>query len=68
VKDLAQTGPSPSVIVDPFNVDDIAAGLVAASTDETLRVELTARGREHAGSRTWRTAARRHIRLWESLA
>jgi glycosyltransferase involved in cell wall biosynthesis len=67
VVDLDEAGPPPARIVDPFDVDDIAAGLLAVLTDEDLRADLAVRGEAHARSRTWRTAARQHIGLWRSL-
>jgi glycosyltransferase involved in cell wall biosynthesis len=67
VHDLGEEGPAPARIVDPLDIDDIAAGLAAVLTDDALRAELTARGSAHASTRTWGTAAREHIALWRSL-
>jgi glycosyltransferase involved in cell wall biosynthesis len=67
VTDLGATEPAPARIVDPFDVDDIAAGLAAVLTDEALRVELVRRGTGSTATRTWRAAARAHIGLWRSL-
>ena len=67
VHDLGEPGPAPARIVDPLDVDDIAAGLAAVLTDEALRADLTARGAEHAAVRTWDSAARAHTELWRSL-
>ena len=68
VIDLDEPGPPPALIVDPLDVDDIAAALPTALTDEEVRADLAARGEAHARSRTWRTAAHQHIGLWRSLA
>jgi len=67
VHDLGEEGPAPAHIVDPLDVDDIAAGLAAVLTDDALRADLAARGSAHALTRTWGTAAREHIALWRSL-
>ena len=67
VVDLDEPGPPPALIVDPLDVDDIAAALVTVSTDAAVRADLAARGEAHARSRTWRTAAHQHIGLWRSL-
>jgi glycosyltransferase involved in cell wall biosynthesis len=67
VVDLGESGPPPAVIVDPEDVESIAAGLTLVLTDDSVRAELVARGEAHAGSRTWRTAAHQHIGLWRSL-
>ena len=51
VHDLGEAGPAPARIVDPLDVDDIAAGLAAVLTDDALRADLAARGadvRAHA--------------------
>ena len=68
VVDLDDRGPSPALIVDPVDVDAMAAGLIVISTDDAVRAELVARGEALARARTWRTAAHQHIGLWRSLA
>jgi glycosyltransferase involved in cell wall biosynthesis len=67
VVDLEASGPPPARIVNPFDVDDIAAGLTAVLTDDALRADLSVRGEAHARSRTWKAAAREHIALWKAL-
>jgi len=67
VRDLGEPGPAPARIVDPLDVDDIAAGLAAVLTDDALRADLASRGSAHARTRTWVAAARAHIALWRSL-
>jgi glycosyltransferase involved in cell wall biosynthesis len=67
VHDLGAIGPAPARIVDPLDVDDIAAGLAAVLTDDALRRDLAARGEVHARSRTWRRAAQGHVSLWRLL-
>jgi hypothetical protein len=68
VVELEEPGPPPARIVDPFDVEDIAAGLTAVLADETVRADLAVRGAAHARSRTWNTAAHQHIGLWRTLA
>ena len=48
VVDLEESGPPPARIVDPFDVDDIAAGLTAVLTDDVLRADLSVRGEAHS--------------------
>jgi glycosyltransferase involved in cell wall biosynthesis len=67
VMDLGDPGPPPAVIVDPTDIDEIAAGLVAVLTDDVVRADLAGRGEAHARARTWRTAAHQTIGLWRSL-
>ena len=67
VQDLDEDGPPPARVVDPLDVDDIAAGLAAVLTDDALRADLSARGSAHAFPRTWREAARAHLALWRRL-
>jgi glycosyltransferase involved in cell wall biosynthesis len=67
VHDLDQPGPPPVRIVDPVDVDDIAAGLSEVLTDEAVRANLAARGQAFSRERTWAAAAREHVRLWRSL-
>lgn len=67
VHDLGATGPPPALLVDPVDVEDIAAGLASALTDEAVRTDLSERGERYARERTWVGAARAHMALWESL-
>ena len=48
VHDLGEEGAPPARIVDPLDIDDIAAGLAAVLTDDALRADLAARGAAHA--------------------
>jgi glycosyltransferase involved in cell wall biosynthesis len=68
VHDLGEPDPAPARIVDPLDVDDIAAGLLAVLTDDPLRADLSARGASFASARTWHAAAGAHVRLWKRLA
>jgi hypothetical protein len=67
VHDLGAPEPAPAIIVDPFDVNDIASGLAAVLTDEGLRTELSVRGTRHALPRTWHASARAHVALWKAL-
>jgi glycosyltransferase involved in cell wall biosynthesis len=67
VHDLGAADPAPAVVVDPLDVDDIAAGLAAVLVDDGVRADLTERGARHALPRTWHAAARAHIALWRAL-
>lgn len=55
-------------LVDPFDPEGIAAGLLAVAADDGLRRRLTAAGAARAGGLTWATSAARHVALWEALA
>ncbi len=67
VHDLGEAEPAAARVVDPLDVDDIAGGLAAVLTDDTLRADLARRGVAHASARTWSGAAQAHIDLWRSL-
>ena len=67
VQDLDDAREPPSRLVDPLDVDDIAAGLVDVSTLDALRHDLIGRGAAYARARTWRATAEAHIELWQSL-
>jgi glycosyltransferase involved in cell wall biosynthesis len=49
------------LLVDPLDVEAIAAGLARLTDDEALRAELSRRGRERALGFTWERAARAHL-------
>jgi glycosyltransferase involved in cell wall biosynthesis len=55
-------------VVDPEDVDDIAAALVEVATDEATRARLVVRGRDRVAGLTWRASARAHLDLWTSLS
>ncbi len=63
---MPSTG-SAALEVDPCNVDAIAAALVAAATDDAMRINLVAAGNERATALTWEATARAHVELWRSL-
>jgi glycosyltransferase involved in cell wall biosynthesis len=67
VHDLGEPGPAAARIVDPLDIDDVAAGLVAVLTDEALRADLISRGTALAWARTWHAVAREHVALWRQL-
>ena len=67
VDDLDATGPSPVLLVDPLDVEDITAGLASVLTDEKVRADLSERGSRYVRERTWRSAARDHLALWRTL-
>lgn len=54
-----------AVLVDPFDVDDIARGLIEAAD---RRVELDALGRSRAASLTWEQSAARTLAVYRELA
>jgi glycosyltransferase involved in cell wall biosynthesis len=57
----------PALLVDPLDVDAIAAGLVRIVTDDDLARTLAVRGSTFAGARTWSAAAAAHVALWREL-
>jgi alpha-1,3-rhamnosyl/mannosyltransferase len=60
-------GTSSALEVDPLDVKDIAAALVRASSDDRVRSELVTAGLERTRDLTWRTAAARHVELWQAV-
>jgi len=66
------SSPVPSVadsamLVDPFEVEEIAEAMVKVGTDDELRGSLAEAGRARALPLTWSAAARRHLDLWDSM-
>ena len=66
--DVGDPAPAPARLVDPLDVEDIAAGTLEVLTDDILRADLVMRGERHAAARTWHDAAHRHLQLWERLS
>jgi glycosyltransferase involved in cell wall biosynthesis len=56
-----------ALVVDPLDVEAIAAGLVRVSTDGVERDQLVAEGTAHARGLTWARAADRHAGLWTQM-
>jgi len=50
--------------VEPTDVDAIAAALLLVATDDGLRADLAAAGRERAATLTWAASAARHAEIW----
>jgi glycosyltransferase involved in cell wall biosynthesis len=47
-----------ALLVDPYSVEDIASGLELVLSDETLRADLVARGRERVTHFSWERSVR----------
>ena len=62
VSSLPEVAGGAALLVDPYDVDAIADGIVRAVTDETLRADLIARGTERARSFSWAQSVKRSTR------
>jgi glycosyltransferase involved in cell wall biosynthesis len=56
-----------AVYVDPYNVDDMADGLLRALQDDALRRELIAAGKARASRFTWERMAAKTVDFYRSL-
>jgi glycosyltransferase involved in cell wall biosynthesis len=57
-----------AVLVDPFEVDDIAAGIAKVINDSTLRSSLRAKGLERARVFDWRDTARKTLAVYQKAS
>ncbi len=57
-----------AVVVDPWSIESIAAGLGELASDAVKRAGVASLGKEAVAGRTWRDSARRHVELWERIA
>ena len=57
-----------AVLVDPFDVGDIAAGLAKVINDSSLRASLRLKGLERAKAFDWRETARQTLAVYEKAA
>ena len=57
-----------ALLVDPENVDEIAAAMLRLSQDENLRQELIAKGYENVKRFSWEKAARETLAVLEEAA
>lgn len=56
-----------ALLVDPLDVDALTAGIARLVTDEALRRELVAEGRENARGHAWEQCARSYLDLYRQL-
>jgi len=68
VSSLPEVAGGAALLVDPYDEDSIASGIVRAVTDETLRAELIARGRERARSFSWPQSVRKIHEIYMQVA
>ena len=57
-----------ALLVDPYDDDSIANGIVQAVTDEALRADLIARGKERARSFSWSQSVRKIHEIYMEVA
>ena len=57
-----------ALLVNPFDVDEIAFALQRLANDENLREELTARGRTRAQQFSWNTTVEQTYAVYENLS
>ncbi|MCC6696964.1 MAG: glycosyltransferase family 4 protein [Candidatus Hydrogenedentes bacterium] len=65
---LPEVAGDAAVLVDPYSVESIAAGLAAVLTQDQFRADLEARGRERAHKFSWQTTAERTLEVLLRLA
>lgn len=65
---LPEVAADGALLVDPFDTDEIAKGLIRLMEDPLARVTLTERGRKRLRAFTWKETTARFIRAIESAA
>lgn len=68
VTSLPEVTAGAALEVDPYSVDDIAAGLERLLSDEALRATLIAKGLARASELTWDATIRRTCDVYRSVA
>ncbi|HUQ88498.1 MAG TPA: glycosyltransferase family 1 protein [Vicinamibacterales bacterium] len=68
VSSLPEVAGGAALLVDPYDVDSIANGIVVAVTDETVRADLITRGRERARSFSWTQSVRKIHEIYLEVA
>ena len=59
VSSLPEVAGGAALLVDPYDEDAIAAGIVRAVNDESLRAELIEKGRQRARTFSWKQSVRK---------
>ncbi len=67
VSSLPEVAGGAAMLVDPLSVDDIAAGLYRALTDQAWRETAVRVGRARAAALSWEANARRTVALYHEL-
>ncbi len=57
-----------SLVVDPLDVEEMAAGIATAASDDFRRAALVEAGNARVAGLTWRRAAAAHVELWRQVA
>ena len=68
VSSLPEVAGGAALLVDPYDADAIAGGIVRAVTDETLRADLITRGLERARSFSWPQSVRKIHEIYMQVA
>jgi len=68
VSSLPEVAGGAALLVDPYDEDAIAHGIVRAVTDETLRADLIARGHERARSFSWAQSVKKIHDIYMQVA
>jgi len=63
-----EVGEGASLLVDPYNVEEMASAMVRLHWDKKLRDELIAKGRERVKLYSWDKLARQYLSLYEEAA
>jgi glycosyltransferase involved in cell wall biosynthesis len=68
VSSLPEVAGGAALLVDPYDADAIAGGIVQAVTDETLRADLITRGLDRARSFSWPQSVRKIHEIYMQVA
>jgi glycosyltransferase involved in cell wall biosynthesis len=68
VSSLPEVAGGAALLVDPYDADAIAAGIVQAVTDETLRADLIKRGLDRARSFSWPQSVKKIHEIYMEVA
>ncbi len=68
VSSLPEVAGDAALMVDPYNVDDIAEGLRRLLDDESLRQKLIAAGREQIKRFNWQSSAQQLLQIYQHVS
>lgn len=67
VSSLPEVAGNSALMVDPYNVDQLADALKTAIVDEDIRTRMIETGLEQAGQFTWQDSAHKLLQVYNSL-
>nr|QNO53319.1 D-inositol-3-phosphate glycosyltransferase [Methanosarcinales archaeon ANME-1 ERB6] len=68
IRGTAEVAGDAAILVDPYNIDEIASGMSRLLHDHKLRAELNRKGMKKASSYSWAKTSEKYLELYKELS